>query len=256
VVRVEARLRDFVQDAYGNRINRRDRFGETVKIREFWTLVRDARGRWIVGSIEQGAEGQHVLQDQIVATPWSDEQGMRDEALVEGAVATAVPEGTSVAEVAKVEFDGDAHAAALDLSVADGRFAPTVLEIAARRALAAWAEAVDGGANKLSTIADPGAIRDLLHPGDATGATRLVVRGPHAKRMRVVGLDPSATPPTMSVEVDVEGCRYLEDRSTGAVLAGSRTRTCEFTEHWTFALDGDETQPWRIATVGASPTAA
>jgi hypothetical protein len=181
---------------------------------------------------------------------------MRDEALVEGAVATAVPDGTSVAEVAKVEFDGDARGAALDLSVADGRFAPDVLEIAARRALAAWAEAVDGGANKLSAIADPKAIQSLLHPGDPTGATRLVVRGPHAKRMRVVGLDPSITPPTMSVEVDVEGCRYLEDRDTGAVLAGSRTRTCEFTEHWTFALDGDEAQPWRIAAVGASPTAA
>jgi predicted lipid-binding transport protein (Tim44 family) len=256
VVRVEARLRDFVEDAYGNRITRRDRFGETVKIREFWTLVRNRAGRWIVGSIEQGAEGRHALQDQIVGTPWSDEQAMRDEALVEGAVATAVPEGTSVAEVAKVEFDGDARAAALDLSVADGRFAPDVLEIAARRALAAWAEAVDGGSNKLSAIADPKAIQGLLHPGDPTGATRLVVRGPHAKRMRVVGLDPSITPPTMSVAVDVEGCRYLEDRDTGAVLAGSRTRTCEFTEHWTFALDGDEAQPWRIATVGASPTAA
>ena len=96
------------------------------------------------GSIEQGAEGSHALEEEIVATPWADEQGMRDEALVEGAVADAVPEGTSVADVADLDFDGDARAAALDLSLADGRFAPDVLEVAARRAVAAWAEAVDG----------------------------------------------------------------------------------------------------------------
>jgi predicted lipid-binding transport protein (Tim44 family) len=69
--------------------------------------------------------------------------------------------------------------------------------------------------------------------------------------MRVVGLDPSAEPPTMTVEVEVEGCRYIEDRDTAAVLAGSRTRTTAFSERWTFALDGDRTQPWRIASVGA-----
>ena len=49
-----------------------------------------------------------------------------------------------VGELVDVDFDGDARAAALDLSVVDGRFAPAVLEAAARRAVAAWAEAVDG----------------------------------------------------------------------------------------------------------------
>lgn len=250
VVRVEARLRDFVEDPYGNRIRRGDRLGETVRIREFWTLVRGAGGRWILGSIEQGAEGQHALGEQIVATPWSDEQSMRDEALVEGAVAEALPAGVKPAEVAKLEFDGDAHAAALDLCLADGRFAPDVLEVAARRAAAAWAEAIDGGKGKLSAIADPAAVQALLHPGDPSRRTRLVVRGPHVKAIRVAGLDPASEPATMTVEVDVEGCRYLEDRDTAAVLAGSRTRVSDFTERWTFALDGDEAQPWRVAAVG------
>jgi predicted lipid-binding transport protein (Tim44 family) len=251
VVRIEARLRDFVEDTYGNRITRSDRFGETVRIREFWTLVRGADRRWILGSIEQGAEGQHALSERIVATPWSDEQAMRDEALVEGAVAEALPADVKVAEVAKLEFDGDARAAALDLSLADGRFAPDVLEVAARRAVQAWARAVDGGQAKLDGIASPAAIQELLHPGDPTGRTRLVVRGPEVKQLRVVGLDPAAEPPTMSVEVDVTGCRYLEDRDTAAVIAGSRARTTTFTEHWTFALDGDNAQPWRIAVAAS-----
>jgi len=149
VVRIEARLRDYVVDRSGRRIKRVGRITETVRVREFWTLgKRD--GHWIVMSIEQGGEGSHALDEQIVATPWSDEQSMRDEALVEGAVAEAVPEGTKVAEVADLQFEGDARAAALDLSLADGRFAPDVLEVAARRAVAAWAEAVDGDDSALS----------------------------------------------------------------------------------------------------------
>ena len=43
----------------------------------------------------------------------------------------------------------------------------------------------------------------------------------------------------MTIEVDVSGRRYIEDRRTAEVLAGSQSRETSFTEHWTFALDGD-----------------
>ena len=68
-------------------------------------------------------------------------------------MADAVPTGTSVAEVADLDFSGDARAAANDLSLADGRFAPDVLEVAARRAVQAWAEAVDGPDDRLRALA-------------------------------------------------------------------------------------------------------
>jgi predicted lipid-binding transport protein (Tim44 family) len=171
--------------------------------------------------------------------------------MIEGAVADAVPQGTKISEVADLQFEGDAHAAALDLSLADGRFAPDVLEVAARRAVAAWAEAVDGSDKALSGIAHPEAIRDLLHPGDPSQSTRLVVRGPRVKQIRIAGLDAAVTPPTMTIEVDVTGRRYIENRRTTEVLAGSQSRETSFTEHWTFALDGPATQPWRIAATGA-----
>jgi hypothetical protein len=103
-------------------------------------------------------------------------------------------------------------------------------------------------------IATPQAIRELLHPG--SDRTRLVVRGPVVKRIRIVGLDPAATPPTMAVEVDVVGRRYLEDRDTTEVLSGSRSKATGFTEHWTFALDGDGDQPWRIAVIGTAAASA
>ena len=250
VVRIEAKLRDYVVDRNGRHIKSEGQLGETRRLREFWTLRR--RGdRWILASIEQGAEGSHALQDEIVASPWADEQAMRDEALVEGAVADAVPEGTNVADVADLQFEGDARAAALDLSLADGRFAPDVLEVAARRAVAAWAEAVDGSDASLNAIAHPEAARELLHPGDPSGATRVVVRGPRVKQIRIVALDAAAAPPTMTIEVDVIGRRYIENRRTTEVLAGSQSRETSFTEHWTFALDGPAQQPWRIAATGA-----
>ena len=59
-------------------------------------------------------------------------------------MADGLPPGFTTADLAEVDFSGDARARALDLSLADARFAPDVLEAAARRAVAAWAEAVDG----------------------------------------------------------------------------------------------------------------
>jgi len=252
-VRIEAQLRDYVEDRWGQRVGRVDSLSDTSRVREYWTLgKRD--GHWTLLSIEQGAEGEHALDEEIVASPWTDDRSMRDEALVEGAVADAVPDGTAISEVADLDFQGDARAAANDLSLADGRFAPDILEVAARRAVAAWAEAVDGEDSQLLALAHPDAAQQLLHPGDPSRRTRLVVRGLRVKQIRIVALDAAATPPTMTIEVDLEGRRYLEDRDSAAVVAGSQSRATSFTERWTLALDGDSAQPWRIASVG-SPVA-
>ena len=251
VVRIDARMKDYVVDRRGRRLKRTGRLGETTRIREYWTLQRP-HGHWILASIEQSAEGKHTLDEQIVATAWGDERGLRDEALVEGAVADAVPADTKVAEVADLQYDGDAHAAALDLSLADGRFAPDVLEVAARRAVQGWARAIDGDDGALRRVATADAARELLYAGDTSGRVRVVVRGPRVNRIRVVHLDAATEPPTMAIEVDLTGRRYIENRDTAAVLAGSRTRETSFTERWTLSLTDDPQQPWRITSV-ASP---
>ena len=253
VVRIEARLKDYVEDQRGNHIKRAGHMSETTRVREFWTLGR--RGsHWILVSIEQGAEGEHALEDTVAGTPWADQRALQDEALVEGAVAEAVPTGTSVAEVAELDYQGDARAAALDLSLADGRFAPDVLEVAARRAVAAWADAVDGNDKALLALARTDAAYSLLHPQG--GRTRLVVRGPEVRQIRIVALDAGANPPTMTIEVELRGRRYLEDRDTTAVVSGSPTRAVNFTEHWMLALEGPDEQPWQIAQVGAPAVTA
>jgi hypothetical protein len=58
----------------------------------------------------------------------------------------------------------------------------------------------------------------------------------------------------MTVEVDVHGARYLEDRDTASVVSGSKSRPIDFTEHWTFGLTDDPQQPWRIRGVGEGST--
>jgi len=225
---------------------------ETRELEEWWTLAPRDGGGWVLLSIEGDDEGMHQIEEQIVTTPWGDAQRLRDEALVEGAVADKVAEGFTVAEVADLDFDGDARAAALDLSLADGRFAPDILEASARRGVAGWAEAVDGEDSRLLAIADPAAAQELLHPGDSSGRTRLVVRGLRIRRVRIAALDAAAQPPAMSIEVEVTGTRYVQDRDTAAVLSGSDSSEAQFVERWTMTLSGPDDQPWRIAGVGSA----
>ncbi len=249
VVRIEADVRDFVVDRDGAHVKRKDAGVEETTIAQYWTLGRVGDG-WRLVSIEERAEGDHQLDEELVATPWDDESRMRDEAVVEGAVADA-PAGVATSEIADLDFDGDARAAANDLSLADPRFAPGVLEAAARRAVAGWAEAVDGEDGDLAAVASPGAVEALLYPGG--DGSRLVVRGPRVRAVRIVALDAASQPPTMTVEVDVTGRRYVEDRDTAAVLSGSRDGEREFTERWTLALDGADGTPWRVVAAGAPP---
>jgi predicted lipid-binding transport protein (Tim44 family) len=54
-------------------------------------------------------------------------------------------------------------------------------------------------------------------------------------------------PATMTVDVELGGSRYVEDRDTAAVLSGSKDGATTFTERWTLALDGPDDAPWRIA---------
>jgi predicted lipid-binding transport protein (Tim44 family) len=248
VVRIEAKLRDYVVDRQGRHIKRDGSVTESTRMREYWTLER--RGEhWVLASIESGAEGDHALRDKVVQTEWADDQALRDEAMVEGANAEKTPDGMNVADLAELQFSGDAHAAAMDLSLADGRFAPDILEIAARRAVSAWAVAVDGPNTQLRRLATPEAVSDLLHPGDPSERTRLVVRGVSVQRIRVVAIDAGATPATMTIDVDLRGRRYIEERDTTRVLLGSPTRLVGFTERWTLSLSGEQAEPWRIVSV-------
>jgi predicted lipid-binding transport protein (Tim44 family) len=253
VVFIEARLQDYVRGKGGQKITRTDATSEFTTLREYWTLGKDEADNWRLLSIEQDAEGAHHIAAEIVASPWDDSR-LRDEALVEGAVADKVEDGYKVSDVADLDFDGDARAAALDLSLADARFGPDVLETAARRAVGGWAEAVDGEDADLAAVATPAAMRDLLYP-DGNERRRLVVRGPKVERLHIAALDAAAEPPTMTVEVTVRGRRYVQDRDTAAILSGSDKDETTFRERWLLALGDDDANPWKIVDAAAGVSA-
>ena len=249
VVRIACAMRDYVVTGSGERILRNGAKTPDIVCTEYWTLhKRD--GAWRLESIEQDAEGTHHLAGEIVATPWGDTRRLREDAVAELATADAAPPGFAPAELADLDFDGTARAAALDLALADGRFDPGLIEASVRRAVDAWARAVDGDDDALAACARPEAVAELLHPGDPSRRTRLVVRGPRIEQVRIAGLDAAADPPSIAVELRVAGRRYVEDRDTAAVVAGSRESEQGFTERWTLALDGTGTWPWRIAATG------
>jgi predicted lipid-binding transport protein (Tim44 family) len=287
VVRIEARVRDWVVDRAGRAYNERGAATKTVRMREYWTLVRapaapgggDPAGtqasldaefdlslhtdgptparEWVLASIEQGAEGAYQLEAKLVQTGWADADALRDQALVEQAQADAAPlgPGQHLSELTntQVGIETDARARALDLSLLDGRFAPDLLEVAARRAVSAWAQAIDGETRPLLGLADAAAAEEMLHP--AGPQSRLVVRGPRIERITVVSLDAKSTPPSMAVDVKITGRRYLQERATAAIVAGSDIHAVTFTERWTFSLGDDPDNPWQISAV-SSPALA
>ncbi|HEY1358953.1 MAG TPA: TIM44-like domain-containing protein [Thermoleophilaceae bacterium] len=253
VIRIEAQLKSYVLTADGQKIQRKGKSSDLVSLTEYWTLAR-RDGHWKVVSIEQKSEGDHQLDAEIVASPWAGRR-VADEALTEVAVADKLPEGFKTADLADFAFEDDAHAKALDLSLADARFGPDLLEAAARRAVEAWAEAVDGEDAPLERVASRETIDQLLYAGDSSRKTRLVVRGPGVRRIRIAAVDVQSEPATMSVEVDLAGRRYVEDRDTAAVLSGSKDRATTFTERWTLALAGPDDAPWQLVATSAAKAA-
>jgi predicted lipid-binding transport protein (Tim44 family) len=253
VVRVEAKLEDVVVDAQGERIKRTDSSSETTELEEYWTLSK-RDGHWRLLSIEQAQEGQHNVTDALIASPDADTR-LQEDAVLELAAADAAGDAAQVATLVSLDYAGDARKAALDLSLVDGRFAPDVLETGARRAVAAWAEAVDGPDDALTAAARPAAVRELLYPtGDE--AIRRVVRGPKLLRMTLVELDNATAPPRMVVELELSGRRYLEHRDTVALVSGSRDSETRWSERWAFGMVGDASAPGIIAGAGDVTAAA
>jgi len=252
-VRLEASLEVWVQTRNGGRIMQNGKQSAMTALAEYWTLTkRGDDDRWTLLSIEQDAEGAHHLQADIIASPWGDSERLTQDAIAEGAAAGAAPAGVSPGELVDLDFSGPVRAQAMDLALADSRFDVDLIEASVRRAVSAWAEAVDGDDAALEAAARPDAVRALL--GDSGGRTRVVVRGPRVEQVTISALDAQATPPTLTVDMRVHATRYVEDRDTVALVSGSRDSATTFTERWTLALDAEGEWPWRIAaTQSGSP---
>lgn len=250
-VSIECELEDYVMAERGKIVHKDGEDSKEVRFCEYWTLAWSGT-EWLVDSIQSEEEGAGVLEAPLVPSPWSDEGRLHDEAVIEGAVGSAAPAGSPKAgELVDVDYADDARVAALDLALVDGRYGPEVIEAAVRGVVPAWVAAVDGADDELLRLSTPEAVRELLYPrgGDAV---RLVVRGAQVERVRITAFDAAADPPLMTAEVTYRGRRYLEDRSTAAVVEGSREREDEHVETLTLRLDAsDPAVPWRAVGRGA-----
>lgn len=251
VVLIDAVLDDWVEDKNGHAIMKSGETDRSTSLSEFWTLAKREDDSWYVHSTEQQAEGAHHLESQIIARPDADEEKLRGDSVMELAASDKPLEGFKTADLIDFDFDGDARAQALDLSLADPRFGPDVLETAVRRAVAAWSEAVDGEDAPLEALASAEAVTELLYPGDPGHSRRLVVRGPRVDQVRIAAIDGKAEPAEMAVDVTVTGRRYIQDRATAAVLGGSQSDETTFSERWTLSLSGPDTNPWQLAAARA-----
>jgi predicted lipid-binding transport protein (Tim44 family) len=62
-------------------------------------------------------------------------------------------------------------------------------------------------------------------------------------------------PATMTVDLELGGRRYVEDRDTAAVVSGSKDRATTFSERWTMGLAGPDDAPWQLVAAGAARAA-
>lgn len=247
VVRISALTEDYVVDRRGGTVMLDGMTSRTAAIREYWTLAR--RGdRWILASIEQEKEGEHQLRAQIIAEP-ADDPRMADQSVVEMANAGRI-DAARIVELADLHFEGSALTEARDMSLVDRRFDPNVIEASARRVVAAWAEAVDGADAALLDVADPEAVLEMLHPGDPSGRTRLVVRGPAVRSITIDSVDPTQTPARMGVSADIAGVWFIEDRDTVDVVSGDKDRAREFRQSWQLVLTESADVPWKVVSAG------
>jgi hypothetical protein len=223
--------------------------GEVARISEFWTLGKRG-GEWVVVSIEQDREGAHHLSAPLVAAPEGDSARLRAEAVMEVAAADAVA-ADRVGELLSPGFSGSARAAALDLSMVDGRFAPDVLATAVGEVVEAWVQAIDGPDEPLAARTTPAGLRALLYP-TASGRDRLVIRGVEVKSMTIVHVS-AGSPPEVRLQLEVSGVQYVEDRATTEILAGSKRRTTTTRQEWTLRLsDDDPRRPWLVADAAST----
>ena len=225
--------------------------------------LRRLGGGWKVVSIEQRVGGRppaRLGEDRRVALVGL-QSGVADEALTELAVGGgACRRGSAPADLATVSGSRAPRASTRSTCPSPTPASrPDVLEAGRPgRAVAAWAEAVDG---------DDAALLERWRPPEAGVGVAL-------RRRRVPQDGASWCAARACCEIRDRGGRRVararDDARRGGARAGgatsrtgtrrplcpgSRDEATAFTERWTLSLDGADSSPWQITAVGHSPEA-
>ena len=249
VLYLQAAVTDYVKDSAGRVITLNGQSSTSVQIAQYWTLAWRG-GKWMLWSIEQEAEGSYRLQQPLISRPEDEQATLHGEAVMELAAQSGTHSAREMAELAELTMLEDAEAKLADLMLMDGRFAREPLEESVRRALRAWAEAVDGEDAQLIALAEPKACNALLYPSGPEGRIRRVVRGLSALSMEVVEVHGGDETPQVVVRVSAGGIHYVENRDTLALRSGSRDFPGSLSMEWSFSLrDSESEAPWQLSHV-------
>jgi predicted lipid-binding transport protein (Tim44 family) len=229
--RISATLNDYVRLANGSRAERKD--GSTTPV-EYWTLRKNEAGEWIAASVEQAAEGAHHLTDGIETDGW-DQKAVAREAVLEVAEKTSVEGVSDILSLTGVSWSTDADAAAGDLSVLDGRFDKSVLEVAVEQFLEQWA--MNDGSLDFTTVRTD---------------NRTVMRDAAVTSIEVRSLV-SRDPIVFHVAVGAEGVYYEVDRRTEEVLHGDAHKPRPVSLAFDLRLDGPKAKGWTVIAAGVEP---
>jgi predicted lipid-binding transport protein (Tim44 family) len=222
--RITATLNDYVRRDYGGDAVRKD--GSTHPV-EYWTLRKSGAGEWIVSSVEQAAEGAHHLTSAIETDGW-DQKEVAREAVLEVAQRTAVKGVSDILSLTNISWSTDADTAVADLSVLDGRFDKSVLEVAVERFLEEWV--MNDGSLDFTSVRT---------------VNRTVMRDAAITSVTVRSLV-SREPIIFRVAVDAEGVYYEVDRRTEQVLRGDAHRRRPITFSFDLRLDDTSTKAWTV----------
>ena len=222
--RVTATLSDYVRRGNGSHAVRKD---DSTRPVEYWTLRKNEAGDWIVASIEQAAEGAHHLTAAIETDGW-DQKAVAREAVLEVAEKTSAPGIDDVLSLTNISWSTDADTAASDLSLLDGRFDKSVLEVAVEQFLEEWA--INDGSLDFTSVRTQ---------------NRTVMRNAVIKSIEVRSLT-SRDPIIFRVAVDAEGVYYEVDRRTEEVLEGDAHKRRPVTFAFDLRLDGPSAKGWTV----------
>lgn len=227
--RISATLNDYVRRGNGSHAVRKD--DSTAPV-EYWTLRKNEAGEWIVASIEQAAEGAHHLTAAIETDGW-DQRAVAREAVLEVAEKTSAPGVTDILSLTNISWSTDADTAAGDLSLLDGRFDKSVLEVAVEQFLEEWR--MNDGSLDFTPVRTQ---------------NRTVMRDAVVKSIEVRSLV-SHDPIVFRVAVVAEGVYYEVDRRTEEVLRGDAHKRRPVTFAFDLRLDGPSAKGWTVIAADA-----
>lgn len=191
-------------------------------------LLALRRAPWYLAADAGDPLAESLLSAPLIASPGDDDARLREASLAE-LTERRGQAGPGPAEL--TDTDAPVMEQLRDLSIADDRFDPLLIETAVRHVVEAWERSSDGGDAPLLAVASGAGVHALNFP--SAGAGRRRVRDARLERWEVSRLDTLATPPTVTVEVRVRAATWSDTH----FHADDDRRPRGLDLIWTLALD-------------------